>query len=148
MNGKFILLVMLCLNITAFAVSYGCAQSADTTCAIGSNYMIDLFVDNESVSYSVAPNATGFGVDESFRTAIEDSTKESTGIISGIVNGIATFLDGLKMILGVLSLLTPFPILAFVFSVGLPFWATLVLGLPIFVLYTLSIIEAIGGRTF
>lgn len=145
MNGKFLILLILALNVVSILFAFGMYQAGNEF--ISNNYMINAFLNvgaNENPEILISDG--GADLDPSFQSSVEGLTKqESSG--TGTDLGFFSILDGLKMVLAFLSILTPLPILSFFYSIGMPFWFNLIFALPVFVLYCLAILEFVrnGG---
>ena len=151
MNGKFILILFICLNLSTLVASSVCLE-VENNCSFGKNIVLELFLPSETIANAqnvegaLNENA-GTGLNSNFEDSIGDITKEQSGG-TFIDNTGFSFLDSLKMVLGVISLILPIPLVTFIISVGFPLWLTILLGLlPIF-LYILAIIEFIRGSNF
>lgn len=147
MNGKFILLMMLCLNLMTFSISLACAQSEMVNCKeIGSNDLIRIFMDEDKLKNDASLTDTGFTLSTDFDNATRTLTKQQSGVSSLVGDAVGFFLDGLKIIWAIIQLITPFPLIAFLANLHFPLWVTVFIGLPIVVLYLIAIAELIGGR--
>lgn len=154
MSGKFILIFIICLNIMTLVMSYGCVEMAQDdgakACAIGgNNRVLGLFLSEQTINNSQTPNGlSGVGFSDNWNSAAEGFDKQQAGASSNPLNEGFSFLDGLKMALGVVTLITPIPIASFLFSLGLPFFITLILSLLPLILYILAIAEFVRGASF
>ena len=84
-----------------------------------------------------------------FRSStVEGSLTQETGVATLTSVGAIGFLDVVKMVIGFIALLTPFPLLVMLYSFGIPLLFAMVFFIPIFALYTLAIIEIIRGVQF
>jgi hypothetical protein len=146
MNGKFILLLILSINIVSIVISMGLFQAGNDF--ISNNYMVEAFVQTgllDNPDNLLASGSTE--LNDGFESSVEGFTKqESSGTGSDL--GFFNIIDGLKIIFSFVSIITPLPILAFFASLGMPIWINLIIGLPIFILYIISIAEFIGNRNF
>lgn len=146
MNGKFILLMMVGLNLITFAVSLGCATSTDLNCKIGDNDIIKMFVDEDKIKLDASSNEnTGFALNSEFEEEASSFQQAQSGVNPDNEGALTAFLDGLKIIFGMASLLTPFPILGFFFSLGMPMWLSMIIALPLFLLYVIALMEFFKG---
>lgn len=151
MNGKFILIVIICMNLLAFFISMGYAQTG-TNNTIGDFYLVSTFLDSGSYDQTVA-NATqtkGVELSENYSTALQSLTEEQSGssIATNILEGLTSFLDVIKMVLAGISLLTPIPLIAFLSSLLMPLWVTIAIGLPLSILYLVALMEFVRGGEF
>jgi hypothetical protein len=146
MNGKFLVLLILSLNIVSIMFAFGMYQAGNDFTT--NNYMVDAFVNlGVNQNPDVLVSQGGAELDGSFQSSVEGLTKqESSG--TGSDFGFFSIIDGLKMVLAMLSILTPLPILSFFYSLGMPFWFNLLLGLPVLVMYVLAILEFVRNGSF
>lgn len=141
MNGKFLILFFVCCNIVGLIMTSACITDGGTCGGYVNNAIIGVF-------FSVNPTddltkSGGFALTDEFSDATSALTKpESSGIGTQIVGFI---LDGLKMIGGMLTLLTPLPLLNFLFSLNMPLYITAIFGMPLFVLWVLALVELVRG---
>lgn len=148
MNGKMILLVFLCINLVAFSFSIGCINDAELTCEkIGNDAMTKLFISGNSLLINDnIENAGGFSFSDNFTNASQSLTEQESGIVSSTLSGLSVFLDVVRIIFAMIVLLTPFPIMSFMFSLGFPIWVNLLITAPLSILYVLSVTEFVGAR--
>lgn len=144
MNAKYILLFFICCNIISTIFSFGCSATGAACTAGGSGVITQFLIVTPTTNLL---NLGGFSISEDLNTATTDMVTPFTGGTSSPTSGFTVFLDGLKMILGFITLLTPIPILDYAFSFGLPFYVNMIVFLPLFMLYVIGIMEGIGGRT-
>jgi len=146
MNGKFLVLLILSLNIVSILFAFGLYQAGNEF--ISNNYMVDAFVSlNVNNNPEVLVSQGGAELEGGFQSSVESLTKqESSG--TGTDLGFFSIIDGLKMILAILSILTPLPILSFFYSLGMPFWFNLLLGLPVLAMYVIAIMEFVRNGSF
>lgn len=150
MNGKYIIIVMLAMNIFTFLISAGFAQT-DSENIVGSFYLVDIFLEDSSTAdvTQIATDIQGIGLNDNFTNSVDSLTQQQAGgTVSTVAGGFTVFLDGLKIVFAVISLITPFPILAFLASLGLPLFMLITIGLPIILMYILSLVEFIRGGEF
>ena len=151
MNGKFILILFICLNLSTLVASSVCLEM-ENTCSFGDNAVLKLFIPSHTINSAQNEEGylnqnTGTGLNSTLENSIGGVTKEQSGGTFIESTGFS-FLDGLKMVLGFISLILPIPLVTFVISVGFPLWLTILLGLlPIF-LYIIAIIEFVRGSSF
>lgn len=143
MNTKFILLFFICCNIISTIFSFGCVSSGATCTAGGSGVITQFLIVSPTTNLL---GLGGFAITDDLNTATTDMVTPFSGGTSSPTTGFTVFLDGLKMILGFMTLLTPIPILDYAFSFGLPLYVNIILFAPLFVLYVIGIMEGIGGR--
>lgn len=143
MNGKFLLVLFICLNIATLIGSAVCETTEDV-CGESSNVMLNLFVDTEELKNDLQGTSGGVGFNSEFNSNVSEITnQQSAG--TNFFEGASLFIDGLLMVLGLLALLTPFPMLAFFATLGFPIWVFLIVGLVPVVLYIMAIVEFIRG---
>jgi len=148
MNGKFILLLFLSLNVATLVGSGFCEEMVNE-CEFGNNFVLNMFVQEDSLSdFTQNVNTQGgAGLNGNFTSTVGDLTKEQSGGTFIGDSGIS-FLDGLKMALGVLFLITPIPLISFITSAGLPLILVIILGLIPIILYVIAIMEFVRGASF
>ena len=148
MNGKFILLLFICLNVASLVGSSVCLEQTNQ-CSFGDNFILNLFIKEQNLdSFTDNVNTIGgAGLNDTFNEEIGSITNEQSGGTE-VGSSIFGFLDGLKMVLGLLFLLTPIPLLSFIASAGLPLILVLILGIIPTILYVLAIMEFIRGASF
>jgi hypothetical protein len=141
MNGKFLILFFVCCNIVGLVFTSACITDGGTCGGFVNNAIIGLFFQVDG-SQDLTKSG-GFGLSQDFSDATSDLTKpESSGIGTQIVGFI---LDGLKMISAMLTLITPFPLLVFLFSLNFPIYISILIGMPLFILWVLAIVELVRG---
>lgn len=147
MNGKFILLLTLSLNIVGILITSGYAQvNPSSDLDFGNQYLTSIFFDD--IDDLNATTSLSFNNQTEAAISSLDEGQEENTVLDGISAFILQGWDVVKMIAGVLSLITPYPIIAFIASLGLPGWFTLVLGSMIVVPYILSLAEFVRGSSF
>ena len=139
MNGKFIILLVVCMNIVGILLSFGYSQTSDVEVVVG-DYIFNTFFSDINAENI---NQTGtIGLNTQSQSAINQLSQEpSTGVISTVTNFISVGWDVVKMLAAILSLLTPFPLIAFFNSLGIPLWVNILFSLPLVLLYILSLAE-------
>lgn len=145
MNAKFILMFILACNILSAIFGYGCAASG-AACNAGGTGVINKFLIVDPANNFLAKG--GVTVTEEMTTATTAQVTPFSGGTSSPTTGFTVFLDGLKMTLGMLTLLTPLPILDYIFSLGFPFYVNLILVPMFFVAYVIAMAEFIRGSQF
>jgi hypothetical protein len=141
MNGKFLILFFVCCNIVALVFSAACIQDGGTCGGFVNNAVLSLFFEvDETQDLS---QSGGYGLSQNFSDATSALTRPvSSGIGSQIVGFI---LDGLNMIMAMIALLTPFPLLTFLFSLNMPMFITIMIAFPLFILWVLALMELVRG---
>ena len=144
-GGKTILIFFVCLNIVSLIVSYGLASQGAESTVPRKNFVLALFFDideNTDLAQSGGPN-----LNQEYEDQINEVvTPQSAGF--SIAEGFSVLLDGLKMILGLLALLTPIPMIAFVYSFAMPIMISLAFLGPAFILYSVALMEFTKGGEF
>lgn len=143
MNGKFIILLVVCMNIIGLLLSFGYSQTSDQTIVVG-DYIFETFFGE--INQSEINQDGTVGLNSQSQTAVNELSQEpSTGFVSTVTNFISVGWDVIKMIAAFLSILTPFPLIAFFNSLGIPLWVNMIFSLPLVLLYILSIVEFVRG---
>jgi len=138
--GKTLLLLIICLNIVTVIYSYGCTIHGSSCGYSDENSMLSIFFELDNFG----SDQGALELTDEFSNQIEESIQQEGGVATG--SKIAVFLDSLKMILGLIVMLTPLPILIWFYGLGIPLVYTIILAGPIFILYVISLMEFIGGR--
>jgi hypothetical protein len=149
MNGKFLLVFMLALNIVTLVFGATCIEISGTNCQLSNNLVLSLFLgnvnENSTMTVAQLQAVDGISYADNFTNASNQLSQEQGGAF-GV--DFTSFLDAIKMILGFLTLLTPLPIISFAFSLGLPIWISIVIILIPGILYVLAILELVRGASF
>lgn len=147
MNGKFLLLLFWSLNIVSIIFSFGMLQAGNEVFV--NNYIIETFMGEQitTANIDILLDDGSVPLSGGLENALESTTKQdSAGTGSDL--GFFSILDGLKMILSLISLLTPLPFLAFFALLGMPFWVNLIIGFTAVIFYIVAIAEFVGNRKF
>jgi hypothetical protein len=147
MNGKFILLLVISLNIVSIIFALGLIQAGNEV--LLNNFVLEPFLKEKITSENINDLSGGgsIQVSDSVASAVADATKqESAGASDGF--GFFAILDALKMIRSFIVILTPIPILSFFAYLDIPLWVTLIIGFPLVIFYFIALIEFIGNRKF
>ncbi|MFO7888253.1 MAG: hypothetical protein R6U59_08040 [Eubacteriales bacterium] len=131
MNGKFIILMTVCINIMVLIFI-----SQTNLNVTGYTPVINTFigVNNETLE-----------IDSSYNTQTESALGELSRSNEGTEAG-ASFFDVFKLLVSAVSLLTPLPIIAVIVSLQMTAIVKLMIGAPLAVLYFIAIIEFVGNR--
>lgn len=149
MNGKFILIFVFILNLVCFSVSLACATDQYLECSVGDNSIIKVFIDEEKISNNaVASQTTGYGLSTEFGEKANSFQTAQSGVNPDSDGALTAFLDGLKIAFGMVSLLTPVPIIAFFSSMGMVWWLNVLISSPICLLYIFALMEFLRGGSF
>jgi hypothetical protein len=149
MNGKIILLILVCINITSYVFGAICIESG-TTCGSTSNPLVSAFakVPTKTNSEQLSASGVAFSQSDNYSRAITDFNNQQPATEGSGISAIASFIDIMKMLVSFIALLTPLPVYFLLAGFGLPFVMTLLLMLPISILYLIAVAEFVGGRTF
>lgn len=143
MNGKFIILLVVCMNIVGLLISFGYSQTSDQTIIVG-DYIFETFFGE--INQSEINQDGTVGLNSQSQAAVNELSQEpSAGFISTVTNFISVGWDVIKMTAALLSILTPFPLIAFFNSLGIPLWVNMIFSIPLVLLYILSIAEFVRG---
>lgn len=145
MNAKIIILLLVCINIISAGYLYSCSNQGASCGVNPNNVIINYFFDlDQNADLS---QTGGLNTDGQFSQAVSDSLQQESSGTSG-AGTIAILLDSLKMVLGIISLITPLPILLLFYSFNLPILFSMIFTIPIVVLYLFSLVEFIRGKNF
>jgi len=146
LNGKFILLLIVSINLFAFVFAAACVD-AGTSCGanISDTYILGRFFSG--IDTTVPESQTGLQRSSEF-VASSQALTEPTAVGASIFAGLSVIVDAILMIISLVSLLTPLPILDLINSFGFPFYITLAIGAIIVIPYIISVAEFVSGRTF
>jgi hypothetical protein len=141
---KFIMIMFVCMNLMTLFFSVGCTNIGGSSCPASNNVMLTLFFGSQAFNNVLGQG--GLSLNSTLQTQVGDMTNEQTvGSIGQTVGTAFNLLDGLKMILGMLALLTPLPLLFFANSVGLPLFISVsFFGVAVLV-WIIGIMEFIRG---
>ncbi|RLC37510.1 hypothetical protein DRH27_03765 [Candidatus Falkowbacteria bacterium] len=150
MNGKNILIIMVSINIVYLLFSFSCATASGTdanTCpTLQGSIISNLFnLDSNTDLWGTGLTATD-SFSGSYGSIVDAQSGTSAGEDSGFSFGI--ILDGLKMVLGLFTLLTPFPIIDLIVSLEVPLIITMFFVPFLIIIYALSLMEFIRGANF
>lgn len=141
-DGKNILLFFTCVNLFAVALGYLCVSGGGVCSQNYNSGIISSLFDfspNADLSASGGPQmSTQFS-----NATSEIVTPQSSGF--NIFEGLGLLLDGLKMIIGIISLLTPIPLLDFLYSMGMPIIFVIFIAIPSVLVWVVSLMEFIRG---
>jgi hypothetical protein len=142
--GLQILMLIVCLSVVSTIFTFACGQE-DTACygSFDNSIILNLFnLDTDQLDKS-----GGISLTSDFSSTIKNSTTPAAGGVE-VSGGIGVFLDGLKMVLGFITLFTPIPLLDFLNSTGFPLWVTMIIGIPLFVAWFVGFAQLIRGAIF
>lgn len=146
MNGKFLMLLFICFNIVSLLFSYGLYDAGNTEIVV-SNFVLSAFIKTDLTGGNInkLTDSGGLELGDDVNDATNSLSKsDSAGTSSD--SGFFSILDGLKMALGFISLLTPIPAVAFLISLKLPLFFLIMFGLPLVILYITALAEFVSGR--
>lgn len=145
MNGKVILLFILCINFAALMYTSACGAPGATCSGFsGTDTVLGKFFSLPSNVYAEGHINASAGITDS----AEAFQNPQAGVEASEGTGLRSFIDGLRMVGVFLSLLTPLPTLYLIGNIGVPLFVTVLLGLVIVILYLASIAEFIRGAKF
>ena len=145
-KGTIILLFMLCLNLVAFGFTYTCTQGGNNCGQNFDNAVVRFFFNVDDTTNLNAVD--GLVINETYEGQLTASLEQKTGVATILESGAIGFLDVVRMIIGFISLLTPFPFLIVIYSLGIPLLYSMLLVVTIFAMYSLAIVELVGNREF
>ena len=146
MNGKIIIMFFFIANILVLLFSNICFQTGTGCEEQFDNSFIEKFLIIDIEQDITQSGGSGIVISDNFSSAISKTvTPQGAGV--SIISGVSVFLDGLKMIITILSILTPLPMLALLFSLGLPMFVNLLLT-PLIIAWFLAVVEFIRGASF
>jgi hypothetical protein len=146
MNAKFLIIMMICINISAVFIANSSINAGVNAFTLQENFILDTFYSGITSDRSLVQVST-VSLSEGFGNATQELNNPQTpGANSGgVSNFIIGLVDGLKMLGALLLILTPIPFLAFITALGVPFLIVLLFVLPIVALYIFSIAEFVRG---
>ncbi len=143
-TGKHILLLMICFNLITAGIGFVCITDGASCGQNFDNSVLNFFFDyNDNIDLS---KNTGLSVNGEFTTNIEGSLTQASGLAN--IGGSIGYLDVIRMSLGMITLLTPFPLLTMLYALGIPLLFIMLLAVPMFAMYSISIIEFLRGVEF
>jgi hypothetical protein len=141
MNSKFALLFVMVANVIALIIMSQ-VNSPIEQINIQNNPVLSLYNFNKQNILQTEQITLTEGFED-------DVTKALTPQKGGIIEQAVSFLlDGLSMVLGVLALLTPLPILSFLFALQMPMAFYAIFSVFLVTGYILGILEFIRGASF
>lgn len=132
MNGKFILLFFVFLNLTTILVFSGLGMGTGVyTGMMGSFFEID-----------AANNITGDLADP-LKGALADVRDPERGLFQQLSS---VFFDSLKMVLAFIGLITPVPFIALMSSLDIANYVKLIFSIPFVLIWVVSIFEFVRAQ--
>lgn len=150
MNGKFLILFLMLLNFTALLFAFADYETGNEQVTT-EYYMINWILQTDELEVSNLDTISDSGSPElssGFRNATSSlSEPQGAGVSSD--TGLFNIIDVIKMIIAFVSLLTPFPAIAYIAVIGasLPIFWVMLLSAIIGFLYLTALAEFVGGRT-
>jgi hypothetical protein len=144
MNGRDILIGIIAINLIMLFAAISMRDAGNTNFQ-QNNIILNLFFDDDQLLAENLTKNTPVNLDNTFSDTIGNMTDAQTG---GFTPGLSSFIDGIKMILGMLILLTPIPIFTFMFAFGAPLVISLLVFAIPFILYVLAIMGFLRGKDF
>jgi hypothetical protein len=143
-GAKFIVLAIVCINLMAIIFQFSCSQQQNSCAVIsGNNLIFNTFFNIEN-----DPDLSlsgGLGASDGLTDASQQLTEPASGAGGIVGGGISLIIDALKLVLGILSLLTPIPIIAFINSLAIPNYIGWILYASITIMYILGLAEFVVG---
>jgi len=148
MSTKFLLLFILMMNFVTIMINAACLSSdSDMSCSgfeQGGGNIISKFL-----SWDPAASMFGRGSVEAtseFEKVASDLNTPTSGVSSLVGGTVSFFLDALKMMIGLIVILTPLPSLILLDILNFPLGVSLFLGIILVIMYIIGIGEFLGGR--
>lgn len=142
MNGKFLLFFMVICNVVALVLmSQVPASAPDYVQSRSSNLALQFYDMNfaENTSQQIAATS-------SFTNATDAMGNANTGSQSS-ASAFTGLIDTFRMVLAFFTLLTPIPFLAYLIVLNTPLTILVLFGVPMSILYIISVMEfARGGQ--
>ena len=144
MDGKLIFMFMLMVNLLSISFTFSCVGAPSQCQTTQDSLLVQLFDIGDGVDIT---QPYGLKVNDSFQnTSSAMLTPQAAG--AKVTEGFSLFLDAVRMVLGVLSFLTPFPFLDLLNGLGMPFAILAPLGVFVFVAWFFSVVEMLRGAKF
>jgi hypothetical protein len=142
---KFIIVLFVCMNLMTLFFSVACTNMSGTSCPASNNVMLNLFFGSQAFSNILGQG--GLTLNSSLQNNVGSMINEQAGSVVLPTTGLGIgWIDGFKMALGVVALLTPLPLLFFTNSLGLPLFITLsFFGIAVLI-WIIGLAEFVAGR--
>lgn len=142
MNTKLMLLFIIVANVLAvFFYTYMCSDTSTNCPVMYGESPVEKFFNMENYKLNAAPTAT---------TALESSYKEaitppSTNPVVATLNAVLNFIDSIKQVLSFLALLTPIPIISFLWGLSIDLLIRTFLMVVLSVMWVAGVAEFVRG---
>ena len=144
-GAKFIVLAVICINLVAIMIAFGCAQQGNTCVVVAEgNFILQTYFSGLTLDDPDFSGTGGLQASEDFTDAAQGLTEPASGA-GGITGVISILWDGLKMVGAFLALFTPIPILGFLSALSVPNFILWPFGIGIFILYVAGLAEFVRG---
>lgn len=140
MNGKWLLLFMLCLNIVCVYVANTSTVFAEYSINSSTTFINNFFI--LGVGENTVPQ-----INSTFAGNITTTLNANTANVAPFTT-LGGFIDIIRLVLSVLALLTPIPSILTLFTLQLPGFFILLFGVPFSILYVVSVLEFLRGGQF
>lgn len=137
MNGKFLMFFFIILNVITVIMMGAFGQ--DT--GIYSGFTDSFFETTQNSDGEIYYTGNlSSGID----TELENLRDEEQGLFESVAS---SFFDVAKMLTGFIGLITPVPFIALINSLDLAWYITLIIALPLSILWIIALFEFMGNRT-
>ena len=140
MNGKWLLILMLSINLLSI-------MFANISPTYG-QYVINnqnSFINNWFILGSNFDSVPQYN--SSFQSTVDSTLNANEQTVSS-ASTLGGFIDGIRLVIGFMSLLTPAPMLTMFATLQLPVWFTVMIGIPLTLLWLIAFIEFFRGGQF
>jgi len=138
-NGKVILLFFIMLNLISVSLGVASGNSDVYSEFLSNNFQIQAVRNPGDVTDTLKFNG---GLNGSLATEYDQITNQDTGLLT---TDLFKIVDAIKLVIGVISVLTPFPFMAILLSFNMYWLVELFLGLPLIVLWLFGFVEFLRG---
>ena len=135
MNNKFILIFFVILNLTATVVDLQLGNPSGYNEFLFDNFNMDQ--NNETKEVVFEGNLTG-----DLGTEYNKMSNPETGFVT---TALTTFIDAIKLVIGVVALITPFPFISVMFALNMYWLVTTFLSLALVAFWLFGIMEFFRG---
>ncbi len=140
MNGKWILLLVICMNIVSIIFANTSPTYNSNSINSSNSFVNNFFIIGTGESMTPSPNETFVG----------NVSSTLTGNTAAVASGgtLGGFIDGIKLVLGLMAILTPIPVIAVLFNLQLPIFFLMMISIPLSIMYIISMLEFLRGGVF
>ena len=135
MNGKFLLFFFVILNIVTVIMMGAFGQ--DTGLYSG---VTDTFFETETINDEV--RYTG-NLSSNVSNELQNLRTPDKGLFESAAS---SFFNVVKMLVGFVGLITPFPFIALINSLNMAWYVTVIIALPLSMVWVVSLFEFVGNR--